>query len=116
LIGRCDTDAAFANMYSDQLKDLFNQLPDPGQNNTLMASLFRNNLRIFEKRLAANNGFLAGNSVSYADLFLSSILDNLKEQKNQVVKEFPKVLELDRKITSNQRIRDYLLSRPPLIY
>jgi glutathione S-transferase len=103
-------------MYSNQLNDLFNTLPTPGTNNTLMASLFRNGLKLFENRLINNNGFIAGTRFTYADLHLSAILENLKEQKNEILREFPNVMELDRKLRSMPRIMSYLQNRPAFIY
>ena len=116
LVGRNDIETAFANMYSDQLTDLFNRLPEPSENNSLITTLFRNYLRPFEDRLMKNNGFLAGTKLTYADLYLSSMLENLKEQKNETLKDFPFINALDNRVRNMLRIKDYLQNRASLIY
>jgi glutathione S-transferase len=109
-------ETAFANMYSDQLTDLFNKLPEPSQNNTLISSLFKTYLKPFEARLITNGGFLAGTRLTYADLYLSSMLENLREQKNETLQEFPFINDLDQRVRSMFRIKDYLQNRAALIY
>ncbi len=103
-------------MYSDQLTDLFNQLPQPGTNNNLTESLFKSSLKPFEIRLSENNGFLAGSKLTYADLYLSSLLGYLREMKNETLKQFPNVFALDNKIRQMTKIQNYLNTRPPLIF
>ncbi len=116
MLGKNDIDTAFANMYSDQLTDLYNKLPAPSENNSLVTVLFKTYLKPFEERLVRNKGFLAGNRISYADLYLSSMLENLMDQKNETLKEFPFIDALDKKVRNMHRIKEYLQNRAEIIY
>jgi glutathione S-transferase len=96
-------------MYADQLSDLFSKLTIG--NKTLNKELFVTNLKYFEERLAKNFGYLASSKLTYADLYLSSMLENLSDLKNETLKDFPHVANLDRRIRRMPRIKSWLARR-----
>ncbi len=122
LTGKNDTDAAFAHMYSDQLNDFYDEygriaMVASTTNNTNVLNGFLNqtlprNMKFFEDRLAKNRGFLAGTSLSYADIHLSSILDLMNEQKNTTLKGYPNIASLDRKVLQIPQIAAWIKKRP----
>ena len=106
-------------MYSQILLDQFNQLensrtPDPGFNVLKASQLLKPQLQLFEDRLRQNNGFLAGSKLTYADLYLSQILDNLVNLKNETLTPYPNVIELDLRIRKLPRIHQWLAKRPQI--
>ncbi len=118
MTGKNDKDAAYAHMYSDQLTDFFDEYGRAfAENNTSILNKFLNetlprNMKFFEDRLARNRGFLAGTSLTYADVHLSSILDLMNDQKNMVLKVYPNIAALDRKVLQIPQIVDWIKKRP----
>ena len=117
--GWSDIDRAYADMYTSQLLDLFDQIGryQFETNATVREQLFTEtwsaNMPIFENRLAkTNTGYLVGSSLTWADLYLSSILDNLGERYNQVLANFSRIRALDQKVKSMPQIADWLKRRP----
>jgi hypothetical protein len=117
--GRNDLERAYANMYSSQLNDLFDQYAkvlmqflSTNKSDGLMTLLTETvptNLRFFENRLIRNNGFLAGTELSYADLHLSALLDLLNENKSMVLMSFPNVSNLGLLLLISQLLKNVKL-------
>jgi glutathione S-transferase len=122
MTGRNDIEAAFAHMYSDQLTDFFDEygriaMIATTTNNTSVFNDFLNqtlprNMKFFEDRLSRNRGFLAGSGFTYADLHLGSILDLMNEQKSMVLKAYPNIAALDRRVLQIPQIADWIKKRP----
>ena len=123
LIPRDEIDAAFADMYAEQLHDIYqlvndaNFESDPAKQKILLENLFNttipNNLKVFEARLVTNGcGVLAGKEISYADIYLSSMLDFLGTRKDEILRSYPSVHALDARIRALPKISDWLAKRP----
>lgn len=79
----------------------------------LFTSTWPNNFMFFEKRLIANgNGFLAGDSLSWADIFLSQITDFLYDKKTSFLANYPNVKALDARVRSMPSIAKWISTRP----
>ena len=86
--GQSELDQAITDQYADVVSDLVNEMvktyfeSDPTKKADLEKKMETETmpkyLGIFEKRLTENNGFLAGNSLSYADVSIIQILFHLK--------------------------------------
>ena len=71
------------------------------------------NLNIFERKLAkTGTGYLVGDSLTVADLFLFTLLDTLNERKDKVLIIYPNLKRLDERIRNNPRIAEWLRKRP----
>lgn len=71
------------------------------------------NLLIFETKLAKNGtGYLVGDSLTVADLFLFTLLEGLKDKKDAVLSKFANLKKLDDQIRNNARIAEWLKKRP----
>jgi glutathione S-transferase len=119
IAGKNDIDIAYVDMYTSQLLDLFDQIGKYQfeTNATAREQLFNQtwstNMPIFENKLAqTNTGYLVGNALTWADLYLSSILDNLGDRYNQVLASFSKIKALDQKVKSVPQVADWLKKRP----
>ena len=115
LNGRTMNDEVFADMYGEQLGDLFNAWKNATDNKhpeTVYTDVYPQNLVFFEKRLVATgNGLLAGDEVTWADIYLSQMIDFIADKRDQVLKAFPRVRELDDRIRSHPNIKAYLKIR-----
>jgi glutathione S-transferase len=88
LAGSNSLEAAMADMYADQLVDLFNEMlkshfeKDEAKKKELSEKFNKetlpNTLSKFEAQLAGNNGHLAGKELTYADVILFSFFQYLK--------------------------------------
>jgi glutathione S-transferase len=75
--------------------------------------IFPNSLKTFEQRLIENgSGYLAGSSLTYADLHLFNMLDYLGEKKEAVLGHFPHVHKLDQAVRGHAHIAAWLAKRP----
>jgi len=74
--------------------------------------LWPNNLKIFETRLAKSNGWLVGNGLTWADLYFVSVLDRLRERKDEVLASYPNCKALSDKVNSNPKIAEWIKKRP----
>ena len=72
-----------------------------------------NNMKLFESKLAkTNTGYLIGNGLTWADLYLSSILEWLGPNKDAVLNNFPHLKAFEQKIRSLPRIAEWISKRP----
>ena len=123
LVPRDDLDAAFADMYANQLHDLYQLVNDayferdPVKQKLLQDTLFNttwpNNLKAFEARLITNGcGVIAGKEISYADIYLSSMLDFLGPKKEEILRAYPSVNGLEARIRALPKIAEWIAKRP----
>jgi glutathione S-transferase len=124
LAGDNENEAALISMYGHQLGDLFNQIAafnnedDEQEREVLGTRLFNQtwplNLRFFETRLIRNgrNGFLVGNRYSWADLFLSELIENIPSSRINLLDNYPHVKNLNFAIRSLPQIRKWIATRP----
>ena len=78
LAGRDEFEQAFADMYADQVTDLLNEFVKvhfekcetrkKEMCEKLHTDILITNMRLFESRLSSNNGYLSGDSLTYADV------------------------------------------------
>ena len=119
IAGRNDLTTAYVDMYASQLLDLFDRIASYNfeTNMTIKEELFNAtwsaNLPFFESKLKkTNTGYLVGSTLTWADLYLSSILDNLGSRYDRVLEKFPEIVKLDKMVKSMPRIAEYLKKRP----
>nr|QUF59406.1 glutathione S-transferase GSTS6/7-4 [Brachionus angularis] len=116
LNGRNPTETTLIDMYGSQVADLFNSINAIIIINQTQASFheaWNKNLKFFEKRLEINgNGYLVGNSLSWADLYLSQMTDFLFNRKSELLSNYPRIKALDDRVRSFSRIADWLRRRP----
>ena len=117
--GRNDLETAYIDMYTSQLLDLFDRIATYNfeTNMTIKEQLFNatwsTNLPFFESKLVkTKTGYLVGSMLTWADLYLSSILDNLGNRYDRVLEKFPEVMKLDKMVKAMPRIAQYLKKRP----
>lgn len=117
LSGSTVTEEAFANMYGEQLGDLFDAKAAIIPNNQTSLDNWYNqvvpkNFNYFEKRLeVTGSGFLAGESETWADIFLSQMTDFLSDKKDKILAKYPNVRALDNRVRSYPKIAAYLKTR-----
>lgn len=71
-------------------------------------------LKLFEKQLSENKGYLVAGKLSFADILFLSHIDYLSDLFHQdIVANFPKLKEHVQKISELPGIKEYLASRPP---
>ena len=69
-------------------------------------------LKLFESRLAKNNnGFLIGNSLNWAEIYLFVVLDWCSDRE-KTLEKFPLVKKLDDRIKTTPKIAEWLAKRP----
>ena len=119
-----DLDAAYADMFANQFTDIYNAASaiflssnSTGQNNSLESTLYNATIPLTLKRLEARIiengcGVIAGRYISYADIFLASILDVLGDKRDSVLSSYPNVKALDIKVRSMPKIAAWILKRP----
>lgn len=107
---------AFVDMYVEQLGDLFDfyiNSNDEQSQFILYNQTWPQNLRYFEKRLAKNgNGFLVGAGPSWADIYLSQMVEFLNDKMNAYLVNFPNVKSLTDKMREIPQIADWIKRRP----
>ena len=75
------------------------------------------NLKIFNERLGkTGSGFIAASGLSWADLYLFVILENLGDKKDAILANFKNVKTLDENIRANPSIATWLAKRPKTDY
>ena len=123
LAGYGDREQAEVDMYSDQVSDLFNEMgkafreTDETRKKQLEAKLnfetIPQQLAIFEARASkTDSGFLAASGLTYADLFLSIVIDGLRENKIKFLAHFPHLKKLREQVTTHPRIATWIAKRP----
>jgi glutathione S-transferase len=119
IAGNNDIETAYVDMYTGQLLDLFDQIAtyqfqtNLTERERLFNQTWSRNLPFFETKLnSTNSGFLVGSKVTWADLYLSSILDNLGNRTNRVLEKFNRIKRLDQRIKSIPNIAKWLVKRP----
>ncbi len=119
LAGANEDEEALISMYAHQLGDLFTQIAaSSGGNDEETTRLFNQtwplNLRFFESRLIQNgrNGFLIGNKYSWADLFLSQLIENIPLSRIGLLDNYPQVKRLNLNVRSLSQIRKWINTRP----
>ena len=70
------------------------------------------NLEILEAKLAKNSGWLVGNGMTWADINFTVLLEWLGEKKAETLASFPNCKALSEKVTSNQKIVEWVKKRP----
>ena len=79
----------------------------------LFNATWSTNLPFFESKLVkTKTGYLVGSMLTWPDLYLSSILDNLGNRYDRVLEKFPEVMKLDKMVKAMPRIAQYLKKRP----
>lgn len=114
-----------ADMYVDQITDVFEEMilarfeKDENRRkeclNRFVTHSLPKNMKYFEDRLKSNKGHLASDQLTYADLYLYTILEWWfwnNESKNEFYASNPYFKALDQEITSNPKISKYRESRP----
>jgi glutathione S-transferase len=70
-------------------------------------------LEILETRLVSNgSGWLAASGITYADLYLFTLLGNLGEKRELALANFPHVRKLEEAVKSHPLIAEWLNKRP----
>jgi glutathione S-transferase len=121
LAGRDELEKAQADMIIDQLTDILNVLVkvyNENKDDKLILALKEavneivpNMLLPIESILLANkngNGFLVGNSLTYADLRLMYFYDSLRDDQSIVFKKLPHLKEHNDRIRSLPSVADHL--------
>lgn len=119
IAGKNDVETAYIDMYSSQLLDLFDRIGTYNfeTNMTVKEQLFNQawstNLPFFESKLEkTNTGYLVGSTLTWADLYLSSILDNLGDRYMAVLEKYQRIVKLDKMVKSMPRVAEWLRRRP----
>jgi glutathione S-transferase len=123
LIPKNHIEAAYADMYANQFTDIFNvasaialnsnSTQSTASNSTLFNVTIPLTLKRLEARIIENCcGVIAGRHISYADIFMASILDVLGKARDGVLSYYPNVKALDIKVRSKPRIAAWILKRP----
>lgn len=117
--GRTEYDAAYAGMYSEQLNDILNEYAQLFLANNVTGLMsfvngpLRNYLKVFNDRLSANYGYLAGTDYTYADLRLIATLDLMPDmERNMMLRMFQNIGALDNRVRRIPAIRDWINKRP----
>ncbi len=118
-----DIDAAYADMFANQFTDIYNAASEiflsanssqtSAGNSTLFNGTIPLTLKRLEARIIENGcGVIAGRYISYADIFMASILDVLGNARDSVLSSYPNVKALDIKVRSMPKIATWILNRP----
>ena len=112
-------------MYVDQITDVFEEMilarfeKDENRRkellNRFLTGSLPKNMKYFEERLKSNNGHLVSELLTYADLYLYTILEWWfwnNDSKDGFYGSNPYLKALDKEITSNPKISNYRQSRP----
>jgi glutathione S-transferase len=125
LAGKSDLERAQADMIVEQIVDVFNKLviilyglyvkaDDEAKKKELdefIETKAPDSLRLVQNLLEANkdgNGFLVGNQLTYADVYLMNFYDWLRERKEHVLGKLPLLKKHDEKIRSLPTIASHL--------
>jgi len=125
-------DAALADMYALQFSGVLNSFIFiiMSQNQNQSSNLTQNRFDQFfsgiwsltlnrtEEQICANgHGVIAGRHLSYADIYLSSLLDlaiatNTNRTREQYTNAYPNIRQLDIRVRSLPRVAEWLIVRP----
>ena len=122
LAGKGEQEQAEVDMYADQISDFMNEMAksyyekDEAKKKELeekfATETVPNNLKIFEARLAKTGSGFAASGLSYADLYLSALLEWFADKKEPALAHFPHVKKLDDAVHANAGIAAWLAKRP----
>ncbi len=65
-----------------------------------------------EKLVKTNTGYLVGNNMTMADIYLIATLEKLGEDKDEALGNYPKLYSLDKRVISHPKIADWIAKRP----
>jgi glutathione S-transferase len=127
-------DAALADMYALQFTDVLNSFLNINMNqnqnfsgNTnrtqnrfdqFFSGIWSLTLNRTEEQICANgHGVIAGRHLSYADIYLSSLLDlaiitSTNRTREQYTNAYPNIRQLDLRVRSLPRVAEWLIVRP----
>ena len=122
LIPKNDVQAGYADMYNHYFTEMFDLIGgynfEPNatlkdQKLIALVNMWPIFLQRVEKRIIANGcGVIAGNDISYADLYLVSILDNYYKQFGGNMTGYPNTKALDDRVRALPKVAAWLASRP----
>lgn len=121
LNGKNDIERAQADMIIEQIIDTFNLLisiyrkQDSEEKKKEVDEAMNNkvpqNLKLIQNILEANkdgHGYLVGNSLTYADVYLMNFYDWLRESKGPILDKLPALKQHDEKIRHEPIIAEHL--------
>lgn len=115
LSGKNELEEAFIDMYGAQLGDLYDLMVNKitkNETHLLFDEIWPENLSFFESQLnKTGTGYLVGDKMSWADLYLSQMTDFLDNEKTPLLNDFPLVRKLDKKVRSLTSIKKWLTRR-----
>jgi glutathione S-transferase len=69
--------------------------------------------KLFEEKLVkTNTGYLVGNTMTLADIYLIATLEKLGEGLDPILGNFPKLFSLDKRVKSHPKIAEWIAKRP----
>lgn len=134
LLPESSMEAAYANMFAQQYTDVLNAFSFVynAQNLTdqvraqlyaqFFSSIWPLTLNRTEERICSNgHGVIAGHRISYADIYLSALLDLATVPGTNVTREqftnvYPNIRQLDVRVRSLPSIARWLIIRPKTNY
>jgi glutathione S-transferase len=123
LAGKDELEQAEADSYAAQVSDFLSEIfkarydPDEARKLELTKKLQEEvepqQLGIFESRLAqTGSGTLVASGLTYADFYLSLVVDRLGDRREAVLAKFPHVKKLTEKVNTHPRIVEWVAKRP----
>ncbi len=123
LAGKDDIEEALVSMYADQVADLQSELgkahfeKDEARKAQLTERLHGevvpNNMKLFETRLSqSGSGYFASSGLTYADIFLFSVLEYFGDKRVPLLEVFPHIKKLDENLRAHPKLAAYLAKRP----
>lgn len=120
LAGKNELERTNADMIIDQVTDIFNGVrliygqPDSDSKQVALQTAFNQTYPrmlldiqcILEKN---QSGYLVGETVTYADLYLVNLYDWFCESKGDILNKLPLLKEHDQKIRNMESLRDFLI-------
>ena len=108
--------------YGDQLNDIFTEYSkefresDPVKKaeieKKIDLEIWPNTLKVFEEAIAKNNGWLVGHSMTYADMYLTVVLERLGNKRDATLAKYPNCKALAEKVSGNPKIAEWIKRRP----
>ena len=122
-VPRHDIEMAYADMFANQFTDIYNAasaafLDTNATSQAIANANLLNNtwpltLKRAEARILANGcGVLAGRDISYADIYLSTILDLVGNNRDNLIMAYPNVKALDARVRAMPKIANWIKNRP----
>jgi glutathione S-transferase len=123
LAGKGDREEAEVDMYADQVSDLLNlviaafmesdETRKAEAQRKLAEETVPAHLALFENRLIkTGSGFLASSGLTFADFYLTLMLDWLGEKREAALARFPHVKQLAESVNSHPNIAAWIAKRP----